>query len=84
MRREMKLEELKVSIAKMGEGELREFILENRRAQTRYKETMAIASTKRVSIVPTSGRSKEELLQATLKNIDPEIIKKILKDKGII
>ena len=77
----MKLDELKISIAKMGEDELREFILENRRAQTRYKETMA---PKRASIVPTSGRSKEELLQATLKNIDPEIIKKILKDKGII
>ena len=80
----MKLDQLKISIAKMSEDELREFILENRRAQTRYKETMAIASPKRASIVPTAGRSKEELLQATLKNIDPEIIKKILKDKGIL
>ena len=80
----MKLEELKVSIAKMGEDELRDFILENRRAQTRYKESMAVAKPKRMSVVPTSGRTKEELLQATLKNIDPEVIKKILKDKGII
>ena len=81
----MKLEQLKVSIAKMSEAELRDFILENRKAQSRYKETMDIAkATKRATLVPTSGKSKEELLQATLSKIDPEIVKKILKDKGII
>ena len=69
----------------MSEHELRDFILENRKAQSRYKETMEIAKvTKRVSVVPTSGKSKEEMLQATLQNIDPEILTKILKDKGII
>mgnify|MGYP003151901849 CR=1 FL=1 len=80
----MKLDQLEISISKMSTDELREFILENRRAQTRYKETMAVAKPKRMSVVPTSGRSKEELLQATLKNIDPEVLQKILKDKGII
>ena len=80
----MKIEQFKTDLSKMSEDELREFILENRRAQTRYKETMAVAKPKRMSVVPTSGRSKEELLQATLKNIDPEVLQKILKDKGII
>jgi len=78
----MKLEELEISIAKMSDDELREFILENRKAQIRYKETMAIAKPKKVTLTPI--KSKEDTLQDILKNLDPAVLQKILKDKGII
>jgi|LULF01.1.fsa_nt_gb predicted CopG family antitoxin len=80
----MKLEELKISISKMSESELRDFILESRRAQSRYKETMAIAKPKKISVVPSGGKSREEILQATLQSIDPDVLKKLLKEKGIL
>ena len=80
----MKLEQLQISISKMSEDELRDFILENRRAQTRYKETMAIAKPKRATVVPHSGKTKEETLQDILKSVDPEVLTKILKDKGVL
>jgi len=78
----MRLEELEISIAKMSDSELREYILENRKAQIRYKETMAIAKPKKVTLTPV--KSKEETLQDILKNVDPAVLEKILKDKGII
>ena len=80
----MNLEHLEISISKMSEDELREFILENRRAQTRYKESMAVAKPKRATIVPHSGKSKEETLQDILKGVDPDVLTKILKDKGVL
>ena len=78
----MRLEELEISIAKMSDSELREYILENRKAQIRYKETMAITKPKKVTLTPV--KSKEETLQDILKNVDPAVLEKILKDKGII
>ena len=48
----MRLEELEISNAKMSDSELREYILENRKAQIRYKETMAIAKPKKVTLTP--------------------------------
>jgi len=78
----MKLEQLEISIAKLSDDELREFILENRKAQTRYKETMALAKPKKVTLTP--AKSKEEALQDILKNVDPAVLQQILKDKGIV
>ncbi len=78
----MNLDQLEVSIAKMSDDELREFILENRKAQTRYKETMAMAKPKKVTLTP--AKSKEEALSDILKNLDPAVLQKILKDKGIV
>ena len=78
----MNLDQLEVSIAKMSDDELREFILENRKAQTRYKETMAMAKPKKVTLTP--AKSKEEALSDILKNLDPAVLQKILKDKGIL
>ncbi len=78
----MNLEQLEVSIAKMSDSELRDFILENRKAQTRYKETMALAKPKKVTLTP--AKSKEEALSDILKNLDPAVLQKILKDKGIV
>ena len=83
-RRKMKLDQLEISISKMSESELREFILENRRAQARHKETMAIAKPKRATVVPRTGKTKEETLQDILKGVDPDVLTKILKDKGVL
>ena len=83
-RNTMKLDQLEISISKMSEDELRDFILENRRAQSRYKETMAIAKPKRVTVSSAGVKTKEEMLQQTLQSIDPDVLKKILKDKGIL
>ena len=80
----MKLDQLEISISKMSEDELRDFILENRRAQARYKETMAVAKPKRVTVSSAGVKTKEEMLQQTLQSIDPDVLKKILKDKGIL
>ena len=80
----MKFDQLEVSISKMSEDELREFIFEIRRAQTRYKESIAVAKPKRATIVPHSGKSKEETLQDILKGVDPDVLTKILKDKGVL
>ena len=38
----MKLEQIKTDIAEMSDDELREFIIENRRAQKRYKDAQAL------------------------------------------
>tara|TARA_R110000822_G_scaffold294773_1_gene416862 strand:- start:198 stop:434 length:237 start_codon:yes stop_codon:yes gene_type:complete len=78
----MKLEQLHISIAKLSEDELRDFILENRKAQKRYRETMALARPKKVTITP--AKSKEEALQDLLKSVDPLVLQQILKDKGIV
>ena len=80
----MKLDQLEISISKMSESELREFILENRRAQARHKETMAIAKPKRATVIPRTGKTKEETLQDILKSVDPDVLQKLLKDKGIL
>lgn len=80
----MKLEQLEISISKMSEDELRDFILENRRAQSRYKESMAIAKPKRATVVPRAGKTKEDKLQEILKGVDPDVLTKILKDKGVL
>ena len=80
----MNLEHLEISISKMSEDELREFILENRRAQARHKETMAIAKPKRATVGHLSGKTKEETLQDILKGVDPDVLTKILKDKGVL
>ena len=80
----MNLEHLEISISKMSEDELREFILENRRARARHKETMAIAKPKRATVIPRSGKTKEEPLQDILKGVDPDVLTKILKDKGVL
>ena len=37
----MRIEDIKTDIAKMSEDELREFIVENRKAQKRYKAEQA-------------------------------------------
>jgi hypothetical protein len=68
----MKLEQLHISIAKLSEDELRDFILENRKAQKRYRETMALARPKKVTITDL------------LKSVDPLVLQQILKDKGIV
>jgi|TARA_R110000744_G_scaffold140431_1_gene251621 hypothetical protein len=78
----MKLEQLHISIAKLSEDELRDFILENRKAQKRYRETMALSRPKKVTITP--AKSKEEALQDLLKSVDPLVLQQILKDKGIV
>ena len=83
-RRKMKLDQLEISISKMSESELREFILENLRAQARHKETMAIAKPKRATVIPRTGKTKEETLQDILKGVDPDVLTKILKDKGVL
>jgi|TARA_Y100001951_G_scaffold49654_1_gene39177 hypothetical protein len=80
----MKLEQLELSISKLKDDELRDFILESRRAQTRYKETMAVAKAKRATVTPKQAKTKEEALQDILKGVDPDVLQKILKDKGIL
>ena len=55
----MKIEELKTDISKMSDNELREFILENRKAQIRYKEAQANAP-KRVRVSSMTEEKKKE------------------------
>ena len=45
---------------------------------------MAIAKPKRVTVSSAGVKTKEEMLQQTLQSIDPDVLKKILKDKGIL
>ena len=78
----MKIPELEKSIRMMSEDELRDFILDNRKAQNRYKETMAISKPKRATVTPI--KSKEESLVEVLKSVDPEKLKEILTEKGIL
>ena len=80
----MKLDQLEITISKRSESELRELIYQNRRAQARHKETMAIAKPKRATVVPRTGKTKEETLQDILKGVDPDVLQKILKDKGVL
>lgn len=79
----MKLEELKTDISKMSDNELREFILENRKAQSRYREAQANAPKRvRVSSM-TEEKKKEDKIKALIQSIDPEVLKKILVEKGV-
>ena len=79
----MRLEQIKTDIAEMSDDELREFIIENRRAQKRYKDEQA-SQPKRVRVSSISEeKKKEEKLKAVIQAINPEILKKLLAEKGI-
>tara|TARA_Y100000593_G_scaffold16888_1_gene33600 strand:- start:2152 stop:2391 length:240 start_codon:yes stop_codon:yes gene_type:complete len=79
----MKLEQIKTDIAKMSEDELREFILENRKAQKRYKDEQA-NQPKRVKVSSvTEKKSQEDKIKALIQGMDPELLKKLLDEKGI-
>ena len=79
----MRIEDIKTDIAKMSEDELREFILENRKAQKRYKEEQA-NQPKRVKVSSiTDEKKKQDKVRAMLESLPPEALQKILADKGL-
>ena len=79
----MKLEQIKTDIAEMSDYELREFIIENRRAQKRYKDEQALQPKRTRTSSINEEKKKEEKLKAVIQAIDPEILKKLLAEKGI-
>ena len=79
----MKLEQIKTHIAEMSDDELREFIIENRRAQKRYKDEQALQPKRTRTSSINEEKKKEEKLKAVIQAIDPEILKKLLAEKGI-
>ncbi len=79
----MKLEQIKTDIAEMSDDELREFIIENRRAQKRYKDEQALQPKRTRTSSINEEKKKEEKLKAVIQAIDPEILKKLLAEKGI-
>ena len=79
----MKLEQIKTDIAEMSDEELREFIIENRRAQKRYKDEQALQPKRTRTSSINEEKKKEEKLKAVIQAIDPEILKKLLAEKGI-
>ena len=79
----MKLEQIKPEIAEMSDDELREFIIENRRAQKRYKDEQALQPKRTRTSSINEEKKKEEKLKAVIQAIDPEILKKLLAEKGI-
>ena len=79
----MKIEQFKTDLSKMSEDELREFIIENRKAQRRYKEEQA-AQPKRVKVSSiTDAKKKEEKLKAMLESLSPDVLQKLLVEKGL-
>ena len=67
----------------MSDDELREFIIENRRAQKRYKDEQALQPKRTRTSSINEEKKKEEKLKAVIQAIDPEILKKLLAEKGI-
>ena len=79
----MKIEDLKTDISKMSDDELREFILENRRAQARYSQASKEAPKRAKVSSITESKKKEDKARAMIESMDPEILKKLLAGKGI-
>ena len=70
----------------MSDDELREFILDNRKAQKRYREEYAKAAKAPKAKKPTSiteALKKEEKLKAILQSIDPDVLQKLLAEQNI-
>ena len=79
----MQLKEIKTSITDMSDDELREFIVENRKAQKRYREEYANTPKAKKPASITETRKKEEKLKAILQAIDPDILQKPLAEQNI-
>ena len=79
----MKLDQIKTSITQMSDDELREFILENRRAQKRYAEEYNKAKTETKPASFSEAKKREDKLKAILEGLDPEVLKKLLDEKGV-
>ena len=79
----MKIEEFKTDLAKMSEDALRDFILENRKAQKRYREEQA-SQPKRAKVASiTDEKKKHDKLKAMLEALPPEAHQKLLAEKGM-
>ena len=79
----MRIEDIKTDIAKMSEDELREFIVENRKAQKRYKDEQA-SQPKRAKVASiTDEKKKQDKLKAILEALPPDALQKLLNEKGM-
>ena len=79
----MRIEDIKTDIAKMSEDELREFIVENRKAQQRYKDEQA-TQPKRAKVASiTDEKKKQDKLKAVLEALPPDVLQKLLTEKGM-
>ena len=79
----MRIEDIKTDIAKMSEDEIREFIVENRKAQKRYKVEQA-SQPKLVNVASiTDEKKKQDKLKAILEALPPDALQKLLTEKGM-
>ena len=78
----MRIEDIKTDIAKMSEDELREFIVENRKAQKRYKDEQA-SQPKRAKVASITDEKKKQDKQHVYIKHKPrrDLIKKIKKPR---
>ena len=79
----MRIEDIKTDIAKMSEDELREFIVENRKAQKRYKDEQASQPKREKVASITDEKKKQDKLKAILEALPPDALQKLLTEKGM-